>query len=230
MDVEIWSDIACPWCYIGKRRFEAALAEFEHRDDVRVTWRSFELDPSAPHEREGDNATRIAEKYGITVERAREMGRTVTDAAAGEGLDFHLDIQRSGTTFDGHRVIHLAAERGLQDAMKERLLHAYFTEGQLISDHETLVRLAVEVGLDEDEVRATLAGDRFAEDVRGDEQLAGQFGISAVPTFVVDRAIGASGAHPPEALLQLLEQGWERREPVTVIAGGETCGVDGEGC
>jgi predicted DsbA family dithiol-disulfide isomerase len=230
VDVEIWSDIACPWCYIGKRRFEAALAEFEHRDDVRVTWRSFELDPSAPHEREGDNAARIAEKYGITVERAREMGRTVTDAAAGEGLDFHLDIQRSGTTFDGHRVIHLAAERGLQDAMKERLLHAYFTEGQLVSDHETLVRLAVEVGLDEDEVRATLASDRFAADVRGDEQLAGQFGISAVPTFVVDRAIGASGAHPPEALLQLLEQGWERREPVTVIAGGETCGVDGEGC
>ncbi len=227
MDVEIWSDIACPWCYIGKRRFEAALAEFEHRDDVRVTWRSFELDPSAPHEREGDNATRIAEKYGITVERAREMGRTVTDAAAGEGLDFHLDIQRSGTTFDGHRVIHLAAERGLQDAMKERLLHAYFTEGQLISDHETLVRLAVEVGLDEDEVRATLASDRFAADVRGDERLAGQFGISAVPTFVVDRAIGASGAHPPEALLQLLEQGWERREPVAVIAGGESCDVDG---
>jgi predicted DsbA family dithiol-disulfide isomerase len=230
VDVEIWSDIACPWCYIGKRRFEAALAEFDHRDDVRVTWRSFELDPSAPHEREGDNATRIAEKYGITVERAREMGRTVTDAAAGEGLDFHLDIQRSGTTFDGHRVIHLAAERGLQDAMKERLLHGYFTEGQLMSDHETLVRLAIEVGLDEDEVRATLASDRFAADVRGDERLAGQFGISAVPTFVVDRAIGASGAHPPEALLQLLEQGWERREPVTVIAGGESCGVDGEGC
>ena len=227
MDVEIWSDIACPWCYIGKRRFEAALAEFEHRDDVRVTWRSFELDPSAPHEREGDNATRIAEKYGITVERAREMGRTVTDAANGEGLDFHLDIQRSGTTFDGHRVIHLAAEHGLQDAMKERLMLAYFTEGQLVSDHDTLVRLAVEVGLDEDEVRATLASNRYADEVRGDERLAGQFGISAVPTFVVDRAIGASGAHPPEALLQLLEQGWERRAPAPVIAGGESCDVDG---
>jgi predicted DsbA family dithiol-disulfide isomerase len=227
VDVEIWSDIACPWCYIGKRRFEAALAEFEHRDDVRVTWRSFELDPSAPHEREGDNATRIAEKYGITVERAREMGRTVTDAAAGEGLDFHLDIQRSGTTFDGHRVIHLAAEHGLQDATKERVMLAYFTEGQLVSDHETLVRLAVEVGLDEDEVRATLASDRYADEVRGDERLAGQFGISAVPTFVVDRAIGASGAHPPEALLQLLEQGWERRAPAPVIAGGESCDVDG---
>ena len=227
MDVEIWSDIACPWCYIGKRRFEAALAEFEHRDDVRVTWRSFELDPSAPREREGDNATRLAEKYGITVERAREMGRTVTDAAAGEGLDFHLDIQRSGTTFDGHRVIHLAGEHGLQDAMKERLMRAYFTEGRLMSDPETLVRLAVEVGVPEDDVRQMLASDRFADEVRGDERLAGQFGISAVPTFVVDRAIGASGAHPPEAMLELLRQGWERRSPVPVIAGGESCDVDG---
>jgi predicted DsbA family dithiol-disulfide isomerase len=227
VDVEIWSDIACPWCYIGKRRFEAALARFEHRDDVRVTWRSFELDPSAPHEREGDGATRLAEKYDIPVERAREMQRQVTDAAAGEGLDFRLDIQRSGGTFDGHRVIHLAAERGLQDAMKERLLHAYFTEGELVSDHETLVRLAVEVGLDGDEVRQMLACDRFADEVRGDELMAGQFGISAVPTFVVDRAIGASGAHPPEALMDLLRQGWERRAPVPVIAGGESCDVDG---
>jgi len=151
----------------------------------------------------------------------------VTDAAAGEGLDFHLEIQRSGTTFDGHRVVHLAAEHGLQDAMKERLLRAYFTEGQLMSDHETLVRLAVEVGLDEDEVRQMLASDRFADEVRGDERLAGQFGISAVPTFVVDRAIGASGAHPPDALIGLLRQGWERRSPVTVVAGGETCDVDG---
>ncbi len=230
MDVEIWSDIACPWCYIGKRRFEAALAGFEHRDDIRVTWRSFELDPSAPPEREGDRAARIAEKYGITVDRAREMERTVTDAAAGEGLDFHLDIQRSGATFDGHRVIHLAAEHGLQDAMKERLLHAYFTEGRLMSDRDTLVGLAVEVGLSEDEVREMLAGDRFAAEVRDDERLAGQFGISAVPTFVVDRALGAAGAHPADAMLELLRQGWERRAPVTVVAGGEACGVDGEGC
>jgi len=111
--------------------------------------------------------------------------------------------------------------------MKERLMLAYFTEGQLVSDHDTLVGLAAEVGLDEDEVRATLASDRYADEVRGDERLAGQFGISAVPTFVVDRAIGASGAHPPEALLQLLEQGWERRAPSPVIAGGESCDVDG---
>jgi predicted DsbA family dithiol-disulfide isomerase len=227
VEVEIWSDIACPWCYIGKRRFEAALAGFEHRDDVNVTWRSFELDPSAPAEREGDRAARIAEKYGITVERAKEMERTVTDAASGEGLDFRFDIQRSGATFDGHRVIHLAAEHGLQDAMKERLMQAYFSEGQLMSDGDALVRLAVEVGLDEDEVRAMLAGDRFAAEVRGDERMAGQFGISAVPTFVVDRALGASGAHPPEALIQLLREGWSRRDPVPVIAGGEACGPDG---
>ena len=229
MDVEIWSDIACPWCYVGKRRFEAALARFEHRDDVRVTWRSFELDPAAPAEREGERAERLAEKYGMSVERAREMERQMTDTAAGEGLDFRFDLARSGSTFDGHRVVHLAGEHGLQDAMKERLLRAYFGEGQLMSDRETLVRLAVEVGLDEDEVRGMVASDRFAEEVRDDERTAHAFGISAVPTFVVDRSIGVSGAQPPEALLALLRVGWARRAPAPVkVAGGEACGVDGD--
>jgi predicted DsbA family dithiol-disulfide isomerase len=213
MDIEIWSDIACPWCYIGKRRFEAALARFEHRDDVRVTWRSFELDPSAPSEREGERAARLAEKYGVTVEHAREMERQMTETAAGEGLDFRFDVARSGSTFDGHRVVHLAAEHGLQDAMKERLLRGYFGEGELMSDPETLIRLAGEVGLDQDEVRQMLASDRFAEDVRDDERTATAFGISAVPTFVVDRSIGVSGAHPPDALLELLREGWARRAP-----------------
>ncbi|HTX07094.1 MAG TPA: DsbA family oxidoreductase [Solirubrobacteraceae bacterium] len=227
MEVEIWSDIACPWCYVGKRRFEAALADFEHRDDVHITWRSFELDPSAPAEREGERAARLAEKYGMTIERAREMERQMTETAAGEGLDFHLDIQRSGTTFDGHRLVHLAAEHGLQDAMKERLLRAYFTEGELMSDYETLIRLGAEVGIDPDETRQMLASDRYSEAVREDERTAGQFGISAVPTFVIDRAIGASGAHPPHELLQLLNEGWARRTPAPVIAGGEACGPDG---
>jgi predicted DsbA family dithiol-disulfide isomerase len=228
MDVEIWSDIACPWCYVGKRRFEAALAKFEHSGDVRVTWRSFELDPGAPPEREGERAARLAEKYGMTVEQAREMERQMTDTAAGEGLDFRFDIARSGTTFDAHRVVHLAAEHGLQDAMKERLLRAYFSEGELMSDRETLVRLAGEVGVAEDEVREMLAGDRFAEEVREDERMAQAFGISAVPTFVVDRKLGVSGAHPPDALLQLLDEGWTRREPApAIVAGGETCDVDG---
>jgi predicted DsbA family dithiol-disulfide isomerase len=227
MDVEIWSDVACPWCYIGKRRFEAALAGFEHRDDVQVTWRSFELDPTAPREREGDRAERIAGKYGITVQRAREMEQHVTDTAAGEGLEFRFDIARSGATFDAHRIVHLAREHGLQDSMKERLLRAYFTEGELVGDHDTLVRLGVEVGLAEADVRAVLAGDDYAEQVRADQRAAGEFGISAVPTFVVDRALGASGAQPPEALLELLRHGWTSRAPISVLAGGETCDVDG---
>ncbi|MGI8712260.1 MAG: DsbA family oxidoreductase [Solirubrobacteraceae bacterium] len=230
MDVEIWSDIACPWCYVGKRRFEAALEQFEHRDEVNVRWRSLELDPQAPPEREGDLAQRLADKYGMTLEQARDSGRQLTEVAAGEGLDFRFDLARSGSTFDGHRVIHLAAEHQLEDAMKERLLRAYFNEGELIGDHAVLIRLAVEVGLPEAEVRATLAGERFADEVRGDEADARQLGISAVPTFILDRAIGGSGAHPADALLGLLRQGWERRRAVgvgAVVTGGDACGPDG---
>jgi predicted DsbA family dithiol-disulfide isomerase len=227
VDVEIWSDIACPWCYVGKRRFEAALARFEHRGDVRVRWRSFELDPSAPREREGDRAARLADKYGMTLEQARAAERQMTDVAAGEGLDFRFDIARSGLTFDGHRMIHVAAEHDLQDAMKERLLRAYFSEGELVGDHDTLVRLATEVGLPEDEARATLSGERFADAVRDDELTAQGLGITAVPTFVVDRALGASGAQPPDQLLDLLRRGWANRAPARVVSGGETCGPDG---
>jgi predicted DsbA family dithiol-disulfide isomerase len=210
MEVEIWSDVACPWCYIGKRRFEAALSQFEHGEDVQVTWRSFELDGEAPHERTGDRAEHLAKKYGMTVAQAREAEQRLTDAAAGEGLGFRFDMARSGNTFDAHRLVHLAEEHDLQDAMKERLLQAYFTEGELMSDHDTLVRLAVEVGLDEQEVREMLVGDRFAQEVRDDERTAGELGIGAVPTFVVDRKLGTSGAQPPEALLQLLREGWAK--------------------
>jgi len=222
MNVEIWSDIACPWCYVGKRRLESALALFEHRDGVRLSWRSFELDPDAPPEREGDRATRLAEKYGLSVERAREMEQQMTETAAADGLEFRFDIARSGCTFDAHRVVHLAADHGLQDAMKERLLRAYFTEGQLVSDHATLVRLARELGVPGDATRETLAGGRYAASVREDEQLAAQLGIRAVPTFVIDRAIGASGAQPPDALLELLRQGWRSRAPVPALAGASS--------
>jgi predicted DsbA family dithiol-disulfide isomerase len=229
MDIEIWSDIACPWCYVGKRRFEAALAEFEHRDDVNVTWRSFELDPEAPTERAGDRAEHLARKYGMSVEQARQAERQMTETAAGDGLDFRFDIARAGNTFDGHRLVHLAEAHGLQDAMKERLLRAYFSEGRLVSDQATLASLAEEVGLPAGEVRETLKSDRYAAEVREDERTAQSLGISAVPTFVVDRKLGASGAHPPEQLLGLLRQGWESRTPVPVVAApeGESCGVDG---
>ena len=227
MHVEIWSDFACPWCYIGKRRFEAALARFEHRDDVSVSWRSFELDPDAPRVREGDRAACLAAKYGMTIERAREIEQHLIGEAASEGLEFRFDIARSGSTFDAHRIAHLAEAHGLQDAMKERLLRAYLSEGELVSDHETLARLAAEIGLPERETREVLDGDLYAQDVRDDERIATVLGIHAVPTFVIDRAIGASGAHPPDALLQLLRQGWERHTSASVVAAGATCGTDG---
>jgi predicted DsbA family dithiol-disulfide isomerase len=212
VDVEIWSDVACPWCYIGKRRFEAALEQFEHRDEVNVTWRSFELDPGAPHERTGDRAERLAEKYGMSVQQARDAEQRLTGVAAEEGLAFRFDIARSGNTFDAHRLVHLAEVHDLQDAMKERLLQAYFSEGELISDHGSLLALGIEVGLPDEEVRELLAGDRFAEEVRDDERTAVELGITAVPTFVVDRARGISGAQSPELLLKLLQVGWDSRQ------------------
>jgi predicted DsbA family dithiol-disulfide isomerase len=227
MHVEIWSDIACPWCYIGKRRFESALAAFEHRDDVTVTWRSFELDPGAPRERGVDGATHLAEKYGTSREQALAMHQRMTDVAAEEGLEFRFDRARGGNTFDAHRLLHLAAAHGAQDAMKERLMRAYLTEGEAIGDPGTLERLAIDAGLPADEVRELLVGDRFADEVRGDEHTAAQLGIHAVPFFVVDRAMGASGAQPPEVFAELLRRGWEARAAIPVVAGGEACGPDG---
>ena len=144
----------------------------------------------------------------MTIAEARERQQHLVEMAAAEGVTFRFDIARRGSTFDAHRLVHLAAAHGRQDAMKERLLGAYFTEGKLISDHATLVPLAAEVGLAEAEVNEMLAGERYAEEVRDDERTASGLGLTAVPTFVVDRALAASGAHPPDALLGLLRQGW----------------------
>jgi predicted DsbA family dithiol-disulfide isomerase len=225
--VEIWSDIACPWCYVGKRRFEAALAAFEHRDGVDVVWRSFELDPGAPLERDGDGAAHLARKYGTSRDEALAMQRRMADVAAAEGLDFRFDVARGGNTFDAHRVLHLAAEHGVQDAMKERLMRAYLGEGELISDPATLARLAAEVGLPEDEVRELLATDQYADAVRADEDTGSTLGISAVPFFVADRTFGAAGAQSPEVLGEFLRRAWDARSPLSVVASGDACGPDG---
>jgi len=227
MDVEIWSDIACPWCYVGKRRFEAALGAFEHRAHVSVTWRSFELDPEAPRERDEDGATHLAQKYGTTRDAALEMQRSMTDAAAGDGLDFRFDLLRSGNTFDAHRLLHLAAAHGVQDALKERFMRAYLTEWEAIGEPEALQRLAVEAGLPEDDVHEVLVTERYAEEVRDEERTAAGLGIHAVPFFVVDRKFGASGAQPPEALRELLDRAWQEHSPLAVVAGGGVCGPDG---
>jgi predicted DsbA family dithiol-disulfide isomerase len=212
LTVEIWSDIVCPWCYIGKRRFEAALAQFAHGDEVEVRFRSFELDPGAPVMPEGSGAERLAAKYGIPVAEAEAMQARVTETAAADGLEYQLDRARGGNTFDAHRLLHLAAAQGVQADAKERLMRAYFSEGEPISDPETLVRLAAEAGVDADAAREVLAGDRYAAEVRDDEQLAAQLGIRGVPFFVLDRRYGVSGAQPPEALLQALEQAWDEAE------------------
>ena len=227
MNVEIWSDIACPWCFIGKRRFETALAAFPHRDQVTVTWRSFELDPEAPAEREGDMAAHLAAKYGTSLEQAHAMHRSMTEVAAAEGLHYDFDAARGGNMLDAHRLVHLAAAHDRQDAMKERLMRAYLEEGELVSDHATLERLAAEVGLPADEVRETLAGDRYLAEVREDERTAAALGITAVPFFVVDRQFGAAGAQSPEVLGSLLEQAWEARSPLSVVTAGDACGIDG---
>jgi len=225
--VEIWSDIACPWCYVGKRRFEAALAAFEHRDAVRVTWRSFELDPHAPRERPVDGATHLSEKYGTSRAQALEMQRGMTQVAAGVGLDFRFDLARGGNTFDAHRLLHLAAAHELQDALKERLMRAYLTQGEAIGDPAVLERLALDVGLPQDGVRDVLETDRFAAEVRDDERTAASLRISAVPFFVVDRAVGAAGAQPAEVLGELLQSAWDARPGLAVVATGASCDVDG---
>jgi predicted DsbA family dithiol-disulfide isomerase len=217
MNVEIWSDVVCPWCYIGKRRFESALASFAHRQAVNVTWRSFELDPSAPRVRTGDAADRLAAKYGMSRAEALDSQSRLTQLAACENLVLRFDTARSGNTFDAHRLIHLARERGLQDAVKERLLRAYFSEGEQIGDPETLVRLVSEVGIDSAEARSVLASDAYVEDVRADEIEARELGINGVPFFVIDRRYGVSGAQSAEILLQVLDRAWAETHPSRLL-------------
>jgi predicted DsbA family dithiol-disulfide isomerase len=234
MRVEIWSDVVCPWCYVGKRRFEAALAQFPHRDDVEVEWKAFELDPTADSAPAGEPAgeheyaTRLAAKYGTDVVSAQGMVDSMTATAAVEGLDFHFETAVRANTVDAHQVIHLAGERGLQDAVKERLLRAYFTEGEAVGDRDTLVRLAAEAGLDADEVRAVLDEGRYVGAVRADEAEAQALGIRGVPFFVVDRKYGVSGAQPADVLLQVLDKAWGERSPLVMADGSaDACGPDG---
>ena len=206
--VEVWSDVVCPWCYIGKRRLEGALARFEHAGDVEVEYRSFELNPAASSTESGPLDQRLADKYGVGLDQARAMNSRVTDTAAAEGLHYRLDIAQPSNTFDAHRLIHLAGAFGLKAAMKERLMAAYFSEGRRIGDPGTLVELAVEVGIDPRRARAAMASDEFAADVRTEEREAAELGISGVPFFVLDRRYGVSGAQPSELLLEALQKAW----------------------
>ena len=231
--VEVWSDVVCPWCYIGKRRFEAALARFEHRDDVELVWRSFELDGSAPpsSDEQGSYAERLASKYGCSITEAQVMIDNMTVTAAQEGLDFRFDLARPGNTFDAHRLLHLALEHGQQNELKERLDAATFTEGSPASDHSALRALATQVGLPEVEVDAVLTSDRYSDAVRADEAQARAYGISGVPFFVIDGRYGISGAQPADTVLQTLDKAWSERPPLTLVAQeGSSPSCEGGAC
>jgi predicted DsbA family dithiol-disulfide isomerase len=229
VNVEIWSDIVCPWCYIGKRRFETAVSTFPHGDDVEITWRSFELDPDAPRRRDGDLVGHLARKYGIAPEQARAKQGQLTELAAHEGLDFRFDLAQPGNTLDAHRLLHLAADHDLQAGLKERLLAAYLTDGAPIGEPGTLARVGQDAGLDPADVRRVLDSDTYLAEVRADERRAAELGITGVPFFVFDRKYAVSGAQSPEVLLGALEQAWSESGSL-VVAGGGAASCEGDRC
>jgi predicted DsbA family dithiol-disulfide isomerase len=232
MKVEIFSDVVCPWCAVGKRRLEAALAQFEHADEVEVVWRAYELDPHAPARRQGDYADRLARKYGMSREQAVAANQRLTATAAADGLDFHFERAQPGNTFDAHRLLHYAREAGpgLQDALKERLLVAYFSEGAPIGEPETLVRLASEVGLDPQECAEVLGGSRYTEEVRADEAAAFELGVTGVPFFVVDGRFAIPGAQDATTILGVLRRAWMKAHPLEVAVAPTGAPMDGGVC
>lgn len=231
MTIDIWSDIACPWCYVGKRRFEAAMGTFAHAGEVALRWHAFELDPAAPRtfDSTASYVERLAKKYRVPTAQAQSMIDRMTATGAAEGIEFRFDRIQAGNTFDAHRLVHFALEAGKQDAMKERLLRAYFVDGKAIADRDVLVACARDVGLDECAVGTMLDGNAHAAAVRADERLASEIGISGVPFFVLGGRLAVSGAQPAELLLRALDRAWlevgsAAPEPV---AGGAVCGPDG---
>ncbi|MEO8698769.1 MAG: DsbA family oxidoreductase [Kofleriaceae bacterium] len=210
LQLDIWSDIACPWCYIGKRHLEQALSTFEHAADVEIHWHAFELDPSAPRIRDSSQtyAERISKKYGVSTAQGQQMIDRVIGTAEKSGLQFRYDVIKPGNTFDAHRLLHWAHGQGRQGELKERLLRGYMTEGAAIGDPDVLVTLAAEAGLDATEARAILDGDRYTAEVRSDERLAQELGITGVPFFVMAGRIGVSGAQPAEVLRDALAKAW----------------------
>ncbi|MFG3336312.1 DsbA family oxidoreductase [Streptomyces tendae] len=231
MRVEIWSDIACPWCYVGKARFEKALAAFPHRDGVEVVHRSFELDPGRAKDDVQPVLTMLTAKYGMSQAQAQAGEDNLGAQAAAEGLDYRTRDRDHGSTFDMHRLLHLAKERGRHEALLDAFYRGNFAdERSVFNDDARLVELAVGAGLDAEEVRAVLADpDAYADAVRADEQEATQLGATGVPFFVLDRAYGVSGAQPAEVFTRALTQAWGERTPLKLVEDGDAqvCGPDG---
>lgn len=207
--VEVWSDVVCPWCYIGKRRLEHALERFPHAEEVEVVWRSFQLDPTFPSGVRKPVPEMLAEKTGGTAAQVRAMQARVTALAAEEGLAYELERSIMVNTIDAHRVTHLAGKHGLGGQAHERMLRAQLIEGQILDDPETLVRLGVEAGLPEDETRAVVTGTAHLDDVEADIREARELGVTGVPFFVLNRAYAVSGAQPAELFLSALGKAYE---------------------
>jgi len=206
MRIEIWSDVICPWCYIGKRHFEKALEQFGQHQDINVIWRSFELDRNAPQQYPGTLEERLASKYGVSMLEAAAMNARVTAVAKKAGLEYDLANARPGNTFDAHRLLHFAKSKNLGEQATECIMRAYFSESLPVGDRAALARLAPKFGLTEAEVMAMLESDDYADAVRADELRAAEFGVTGVPFFVFDERSGISGAQPVEVLLEALQQ------------------------
>jgi predicted DsbA family dithiol-disulfide isomerase len=233
MRVEIWSDIACPWCYVGKARFEKALDAFPHRDEVEVVHRSFELDPNRAKDDIQPVLKMLTKKYGMSEAQARAGEENLGTQAAAEGLEYRTRDRDHGNTFDMHRLLHFAKAQGRQDELIGALYRANFAEERSVfGDDERLVELAVAAGLDADGARQVVADPTaYADDVRADEREAAELGANGVPFFVLDRKYGVSGAQPAEVFAQALTQAWGERPPLKLIQqatpDSEVCGPDG---
>jgi predicted DsbA family dithiol-disulfide isomerase len=221
LTVDIWSDIACPWCYIGKRRFERALARFPQRERVTVRWRSFQLDPGAPRRRAVSVTQMLAEKYGVPLSQAEAMNARVTAEAAAEGLTYHLEKLKLVNTLDAHRLLQFAIAQRRGVAMTERLFLAYFTEGVDLADTEALAGLAEDAGLEPQAARGVLATDVYRDAVMKDQAEAQHLGVTGVPFFVLAGRYGVSGAQPPEVLAGALARAWESVSPLTLVGGAD---------
>jgi len=226
--IEIWSDIVCPWCYIGKRRLEKALAGFPHQ--VEIVWRSYQLDPGAPLEVTETVAEHLGRKYGGGPEAGQRMIDNVEAVAAEEGLLYRLAEARRANTIDAHRLLHQAHAEGRQGELKEALLAAYFLRAEDVADHDVLRKVAAEVGLDQAAVDATLSSDAYRAEVYADIEQAQAYGAGGVPFFVIDAKYGISGAQPVEVFRETLDRAWADAHPTLLMAdpaGGEACGPDG---
>lgn len=204
MRIEVWSDVICPWCYIGKRCLEMALADFAQRDNVQVIFRSFELDPDAPRQLDGTLEEKLAQKYRVSLQEAAAMNARVSAVAREVGLEYRLSNAHPGNTFDAHRLLHFAASRQLGNRATERIMHAYFSESLPVGDLAALARLAPEFGITEADALTMLQSNDYSAQVRADEARAAGFGISGVPFFVIDEKVGISGAQPVEVFANAL--------------------------